>query len=178
MYSDNVVKYIIQAKIELHQLIYVHFNSTYGDNYVDKRMLAMYTAFLEYSTAILNEKVLKKAGFIRKHLLGARLNCSARAVIVPITSMHDYDEIHIPWLMAVQELKLEIINVLMNRKGKTEPEALAIHRRALAQFDPEVYEIMNTLLNECPCHTYSGKVGLPTLVGRNPSVVRAQVQLC
>lgn len=169
MYSDNVVKYIIQAKIELHQLIYVHFNSTYADNYMNKRMLTMYTAFLEYRTAILNEKVLKKAGFIRKHLLGARLYCSARAVIVPINSMHEYDEIHIPWLMAVSVLKLEIINVLMNRKGYTEPQALAKHRRALAQFDQEVYDIMETLIQECPCKTaVNGKKGLPVLVGRNP----------
>ena len=163
-YSDNVVKYIIQAKIELLQLIYVHYNATSADNYVDRRMLAMYNAFLDYSTAILNEKLLKKPGFIRKHLLGARLYCSARAVIVPLFDVHDYDEIHIPWLMAVQVLKLEIINVLMNRKHKTEPEALAIHRRALAQFDQEVYEIMNTLVEECPYK------GLPVLMGRNPSL--------
>jgi hypothetical protein len=163
-YSDNVVKYIIQAKIELHQLIYVHFNATCADNYVDKRMYTMYHAFLEYSTAILNEKLLKKPGFIRKHLLGARLYCSARAVIVPLFDIHDYDEIHIPWLMAVQVLKLEIINVLMNRMHKTEPEALAIHRRALAMFDPLVYDIMNTLVKECPFK------GLPVLMGRNPSL--------
>lgn len=163
-YSDNVVKYIIQAKIELLQLIYVHYNATSADNYVDRRMLAMYNAFLDYSTAILNEKLLKKPGFIRKHLLGARLYCSARAVIVPLFDVHDYDEIHIPWLMAVQVLKLEIINVLMNRKHKTEPEALAIHRRALAQFDQEVYKIMNSLVEECPYK------GLPVLMGRNPSL--------
>lgn len=168
-YSDNVVKYIIQAKIELLQLIYVHYNATSADNYVDRRMLAMYQAFLDYSTAILNEKLLKKPGFIRKHLLGARLYCTARAVIIPLFDVHDYDEIHIPWLMAVQVLKLEIINVLMNRKGKTEREALAIHRRALAQFDPEVYEIMNTLLGECGCGDKKFK-GLPVLMGRNPSL--------
>ena len=169
-YSDNVVKYIIQAKIELHQLIYVHFNATCADNYMDKRMLTMYQAFLEYTTAILNEKLLKKPGFIRKHLLGARLYCSARAVIVPLFDIHDYDEIHIPWLMAVQVLKLEIINVLMNRMGKTEPEALEIHRRALAQFDQTVYDIMNTLVQECDCVSSSGKHGLPVLMGRNPSL--------
>lgn len=168
-YSDNVVKYIIQAKIELNQLIFVHFNAPYAENYVDKRMLAVYNAFRDYTTAILNEKILKKAGFIRKHLLGARLYYSGRAVIVPIFDMHEYDEIYMPWLMAVQALKLEIVNVLMNRMHKTEPEAIAIHEKALAQFDPLVYEIMNTLIAECPCRTASGKkIGLPILMGRNP----------
>jgi hypothetical protein len=134
-------------------------------------MLAVYNAFRDYTTAILNEKILKKAGFIRKHLLGARLYYSGRAVIVPIFDMHEYDEIYMPWLMAVQALKLEIVNVLMNRMHKTEPEAIAIHEKALAQFDPLVYEIMNTLIAECPCRTASGKkVGLPILMGRNPSL--------
>lgn len=170
-YSDNVVKYIIQAKIELNQLIYVHFNAPYAENYVDKRMNAVYNAFREYTTAILNEKILKKAGFIRKHLLGARMYYSGRAVIVPIFDVHEYDEIYMPWLMGVQALKLEIINVLMNRMHKTEREALEIHEKALARFDPVVYGIMNTLIAECPCVTASGKkTGLPILMGRNPSL--------
>lgn len=164
MYSDDVVKYIIEAKLELCHLIYVCHNGTYSKNYINERMCVIYNAFLEYTAAILNKKLLKKPGFIRKQLLGARLYCSARAVIVPIFDIHNFDEIYIPWCMAVEVLKLEIINVLMNRKHMTGPQAEAMHRKATAQFVPEVYEIINTLIEECPYK------GLPVLMGRNPSL--------
>jgi len=163
-YSDTIVQHIIRAKIELSQLIYVYLNSTYNNTFIDRRMFSMYSSFLEYTTSILNDKLLKKPGFIRKHLLGARLYCTARAVIVPITGAHEADEVYMPWLMAVQTLHLEIINVLMNRKGLTLPQAVARHRRAVAAFDPEIYEIINTLIEECPYK------GLPCLIGRNPSL--------
>ena len=162
MFSDTIVKHILRAKIELTDLIYIYFTGTYNKQFIDKRMYSMYSSFLEYTSCILNDKLLKKPGFIRKHLLGARLNCTARAVIVPITSMHDADEIYIPWIMGVQELELEIINVLMHRKGLSLPEAVARHRKAVAGFDQEIYDIMNTLIAECPYK------GLPTLTGRNP----------
>ena len=164
MYSDDVVNFIIKAKLELCHLIYVYHNGTYNKNYLNERMWVIYNTFLDYTSAILNKKLLKKPGFIRKQLLGARLYCSARAVIIPISEMHTFDEIYIPWLMAVQTLKLEIINVLMNRKHMTGPQAQAVHRRALAQFDQEVYDILNTLIEECPYK------GLPVLIGRNPSL--------
>ena len=163
-YSDTIVQHIIRAKIELSQLIYVYLNSTYNNTFVDRRMFSMYSSFLEYTSSILNDKLLKKPGFIRKHLLGARLYCTARAVIVPINGVHEADCVKIPWLMSVQVLHLEILNVLMNRKGLTLPQAVARHRRAVAGFDPEIYEIMNTLIAECPWR------GLPCLVGRNPSL--------
>lgn len=164
MYSDDVVKYIIEAKLELCHLVYVYYNGTYNKNYINERMCVIYNAFLEYTSAILNKKLLKKPGFIRKQLLGARLNCSARAVIVPIFDIHNFDEVYIPWCMAVEVLKLEIINVLMNRKHMTGPQAESLHRKATAQFVPEVYEIIETLIEECPYK------GLPLLMGRNPSL--------
>ena len=164
MYSDDVVKYIIEAKLELCHLVYVYYNGTYSKNYINERMCVIYNAFLEYTSAILNKKLLKKPGFIRKQLLGARLYCSARAVIVPIFDIHNFDEIYIPWCMAVEILKLEIINVLMNRKHMTGPQAESMHRKATAQFVPMIYEIINTLIEECPYK------GLPVLMGRNPSL--------
>lgn len=164
MYSDDVVKYIIEAKLELCHLVYVYFNGTYNKNYINERMCVIYNAFLEYTAAILNKKLLKKPGFIRKQLLGARLYCSARAVIVPISDIHNFDEIYIPWCMAVEVLKLEIINVLMNRRHMSGPQAESLHRKATAQFVPDVYEIINTLIEECPYK------GLPVLMGRNPSL--------
>ena len=150
MYSDTIVKHIIRAKIELSQLIYVYFNSTFNKTFIDRRMYSMYTSFLEYTSCILNEKLLKKPGFIRKHILGARLYCTARAVIVPITGLHIADEVYLPWIMAVQCMGLEIINVLMHRKGLSLPDAVARHRRAVAGYDPEIHDILNTLIEECP----------------------------
>ena len=164
MYSDDVVSYIIQAKLGLCHLVYVYFNGTYNKSYINERMFAIYNSFLDYTAAILNKKLLKKPGFIRKQLLGARLFCSARAVIVPIADIHNFDEIYIPWNMAVRELELEIINVLMNRRHMTGPQAEDMYCKALAQYVPDIYDIICTLIEECPYK------GLPVLMGRNPSL--------
>ena len=164
MFADNVVKHIIKAKLELSTLIYIYRNSTYNATFVDRRMFEIYTSFLDYTNNILNVKLLKKPGFIRKHLLGARMDCTARIVIVPIPGAHQADEVYLPWLAAMQLYQLEILNVLMNRKKLRLPDAVNKMMRAMAAYDPEIHEILNTLIKECPWK------GLPLLVGRNPSL--------
>ena len=179
MYSDDCSGAILKAKIELSNLLYVYNNGPTGTKFIDQRIWTMYSALIEYVKTISEVKLLGKKGYIRKLILGARLHCSARAVITPISGEHDCDEIHIPWRMGVGLLKLEIINVLMNRYGYSMPEALAKQQKATMQYDSDIDMIMNTLIQECRDltevyvphlqSTFKPK-GLTLLVGRNPTL--------
>ena len=163
-FADTVVKYIVQAKIDLNNLIFMIHHSTYTNNLVESRMYDIYTSMLDYTNNIMSCKLLKKPGFIRKQLLGARLHCTARAVIVPIPGIHQADEVYLPWLEAIALFNLEIMNVLMNRERLTLPEALKRMTWAIARFDPDIHRILTTLIEECPYK------GLPMIIGRNPSL--------
>ena len=172
-YSDDTVEAILDAKAELSTLIYVYKNGTVGPKFVDQRMWGIQNAVYNYSTLIAKVKLISKIGYIRKLVLGARLHCSYRAVIVPITEPHEADELHLPYLAGVTCWKLELINLMINRMGMTVPQAIAKHKAALARFDEDVWNLLNTLIEEC--RTYAKQYGLDyvkglcTLFGRNPS---------
>lgn len=72
------------------------------------------------------------------------------------------DEIYVPWKMAVNALKLEIINLLVNRYGYTHVQAIDKQMQSLAKYDPIIDDIMKKLIAEC---SYKG---LTVILGRNP----------
>lgn len=179
MYSDDCSGAILKAKIELSNLLYIYNNGPTGHKFIDQRIWTMYSALLEYVRTISEVKLLGKKGYIRKLILGARLHCSARAVITPISGIHVCDEVHIPWRMGVGLLKCEIINVLMNRYDYSMSEALAKQQRASMQYDSDIDMIMQTLIRECRDRTavyvpfleeYVRPKGIMLLVGRNPTL--------
>lgn len=175
MYSDDCIASILTAKIEIGSMIYMFHNGITSAKFIDQRMHKIYTAFVTYTKTIGSIKLNGKEGYIRKMVLGARLHCSARAVIVPITELHHYDELHIPWRVGVTLLQLEIINVLMNRRGLTMPDALARQSAALDKYDPEIDDILRILIRECQEET--GYKGLPFVLGRNPTLRLCAIQL-
>lgn len=163
-YSDESSTFILKARIELANAVYSYTNSPIGSSYLDQRMWTMYEAYIGYIDSITNKKLIGKEGFIRKSILGSRCHFSFRCVIVPLNAPHRGDELHLPWRIGVAGLKLEILNLLTNRKGYTMPDAQAKHARAMSNYDPEVDECLKTLIAECPY------VGLPVFFGRNPTL--------
>lgn len=176
MYSDDCSGAIIKAKIELSQMIYVYQNGAVGGKFIDQRMWEILQSVLAYVKSISEVKLIGKLGYIRKLILGARLHCSYRGVIVPIAGPHHADEIHLPWVIGVTLYKLEIINVLMNRYGYSMPQAVAKHAKALSGFDQDIADIFDILIKECQESTITvfGKkrhpLGLGVTFGRNPSL--------
>lgn len=72
------------------------------------------------------------------------------------------DELHLPWKIGVNALKLEILNLMTSRYNLSFGEAIYRQITALVAYDPLVDEIVKTLIKECPYN------GLPVLFGRNP----------
>lgn len=118
-----------------------------------------------------------KYGQWRKHIFGSRMPFTGRAVISSLNEIHDYDECHAPWGMAVVCLSLHISNVLYKR-GYTTNEALAKISKAVRYFDEEIEEIIDDLIANSPHRTaLTGKPGLPILINRNPSLLYTNIQM-
>ena len=162
-YGDDTIEAILDAKAELSTMIYMYKNGTTGPKFIDQRMWGIQQALVNYSSLIAKVKLISKTGYIRKLVMGARLHCSFRGVIVPITEPHDGDELHLPYLMGVVCWKLELINLMVNRMNMTMPQALAKHNAALAHFDEDVWNLLNILIQECKqkCKEY----GMPYVKG-------------
>ncbi len=108
------------------------------------------------------DRIAKKPGLIRKHVLGGRINLTARAVITSISEPHDYNEIHIPWGVACQLLKYHIVNKLKRRFRMTAREAINyVYRNAVA-YDKTLDSIFKELIRE----SLGGK-GLACILARN-----------
>ena len=179
--TDKTVDYILNAKADLSNLLYQHRNTNMRPLFLNQQLWTIYASVVGYVESIADTKLIGKTGFIRKQMLGARVHCSGRAIITPISGEHSCDELHIPWKMGVELLKLEIVNFLVNRNGYNMPDAIAKHAAAIAQYDPDIDQIMKTLIQECHdlVEVYVPHLqmnikpkGLLVLFGRNPKTCR------
>ena len=169
-FVDTSVQCIMKTVIELAT---IHYNYVESKNMpeIERCTVDMISAYYEYSEIILTTKVQKKFGLIRRHILGAKCHLTFRGVIIPIVDAADGDELYLPWGIGVQQHKLEIINILVNRKGHTPHQAQLIFEKAKYKYDPEVDAIIDTLIAECPYK------GLPCILGRNPTLNHGAMQL-
>jgi hypothetical protein len=167
-YTDKSSEFIIKTYLELSSTIYTlrHRPDTKPSK-LQKKIWTIFESWMTYCQTIIVPKLAKKEGFIRKNVNGHRAHMSARAVIIPITSDHNPDEIEIPWRMTVGLYKLEIMNVLQNRYGYDVREACELWNRAIVTYTTVVDNCLKTLLNECPFR------GFPILMGRNPELMSA-----
>lgn len=170
-YCDASAEFILQSKIELNSLIFMYQQGNVNRAFVDQRLWDMYEPYLQYADTIEENKLLGKPGHIRKNILGARLHCSFRAVIVPQIEIAMADELHLPWLVGVVGLHHEIINYLTKRHGMRLFEAYEHYNRALSQYDELIDKVMQQLIADC---VYKG---LPVLFGRNPTLQLGAIQL-
>jgi DNA-directed RNA polymerase beta' subunit len=87
-----------------------------------------------------------KEGEIRKNLLGCRVNFSARMVITPIVDEHRINEIHLPYLTAIELYKYEILNTLVSKYDYQVKDAEEKIEKSKLTFDKSIYLIMNKIL--------------------------------
>lgn len=111
----------------------------------------------------------KKEGLIRKHICGTRMPFTARNVITSLHSIHNYDELSVPWAMAIGLLQLHLTNKFL-RDGYTPNEAAAILTGYINRYHPLIRQYFDELLAECPYK------GLPVCFNRNPTLLRASIQ--
>ena len=111
-----------------------------------------------------------KTQIFRKHIFGARLHFTARAVITSLTNVHNKSELHFPWALSTQLFKIHIASKLIHRGYSAEAAQSLINAHAYI-YHPVIDEIFKELIDESPF------IGLPVLFQRNPTLARASAQL-
>lgn len=109
-----------------------------------------------------------KKGHFRKHIFGTRSNYSFRAVISSITDAHRYDEIYLPWSVAVTVLRTHIISKLL-RYGMTLNSIIGLIHTHVHKFHPLLNKVVNELIDETP------DKGIYSLLVRYPSLLQGSV---
>lgn len=174
---DVSAQLILPAIVDLHTSSFSVERCVTSPKYADKALWKVYSKYIQYQEIIITKKLGDKYAHIRRHVIGARVHFSARSVIVPITTRHMADEMHLPWKMAVNGLRHEILNVLMNRRKYDYNKALSKFMKSLVVFDQDIYDIMMTLMKECSAVSPTGRHGFPVVCGRNPTLKHGAIQL-
>lgn len=112
----------------------------------------------------------QKTGWFRKHVFGSRLHFTGRAVISSLSENHDYEEVHLPWGLAVQLLKVHLSNKLI-RRGYTPNQISELFYSYAMTYHEVLDELFRELIEESPYK------GIPIILQRNPSLVRGSAQL-
>lgn len=127
-------------------------------------MIAEYYAI--YSKVYLSPK----EGIFRHHIFSNRTHFSFRAVISSLTEPHRYNEIHIPWGVAIGVFKIHILNKL-EKLGMGHNEAIGFINRSINELNPTMEKILDDLINE------SKDRQIPFILVRNPSLLMGSVHL-
>jgi hypothetical protein len=101
-----------------------------------------------------------KGGIFRKHIFGSRTHFSFRAVITSLTDAHVYDEIHVPWGIAITALRPMIMNRLL-RMGISHNNAIGMLYGHVEQYNPILDNILTDLIKNSP------NGGIPCILQRN-----------
>ncbi len=124
----------------------------------------------KYYQDFITNRMSKKEGLFRKHYYAGRTNFTGRAVITSIQGAHRYDELHIPWSLAVQVYKLHLTNKLRKR-GMTPRAIQSLMHEYVTRYHPLIDELLLDLIQD-----YPGGQGMPCLFHRNPLLERGSMQ--
>lgn len=135
----------------------------------ENRTVQVMNQLSAYYDEYVKSNIGRKPGMMRRQIFGSRLDFSARAVISSISGPHTYDEIHIPWGLAILLLKTHIMNKLL-RMGFSPDSAEELLMTHVKTYHPLIREVLDTLIAE------SKGLSLKCLLNRNPSLTRASTQ--
>ena len=138
---------------------------------IEKKTFSAYQHLMGYYFVVIKTQVGQKKALPRMHLFGSRLHLSFRSVISPITGPHCIDELYVPFSVASNTFRTEILGRLQTHYGMTLSEAYEKQQNSLTMFDEDIYQILCAFINECPYK------GVPVLWVRNPVVRVGGVEL-
>ena len=153
--------------------------STLTQRQKENRTAKAIDAYSNFSESYAKKHIAKKTGLARKHLMAARVNFSGRGVITSITKPHVYDEMHVPWSMAVGLLRYHILNKLEKKKIAVGMAGLAFINRYTHEYNEQLNEIFKELIEESRSYdpdTDTWSTGIPVLFLRNPSLTKSSIQ--
>lgn len=170
-YIDEASLIAVQGITDLSNLSYRVQTNSIRKRQLNIALYKVYTAFVSYYKKLLDTKLGKKYGLLRKHNFGSRFHYSLRTVVVPHDHVTSMDEVILPWGIMVNGLKLLILNYLVHRDKLSVNNALTRFNCALTNYDPRIEEILHEIIYNYPDHR------LPVLIGRNPTIEYGSIML-
>jgi hypothetical protein len=123
-----------------------------------------------FSDDYVSKKLAPKPGILRKNVFATRVGFSFRTVISSITDQHSYNEIHIPWGVAVTVLRYHLMNKML-KMGFTVGGCVNYLNEHTKVFCPMLDGLFKEFIG-------TGKHrGISCTIGRNPSLERGSIQL-
>jgi len=135
----------------------------------ERRTISCIVRLADFYIEYYKTTLARKEGIFRKHVYGTRSHFSFRAVISSITDPHNYDEIHIPWGVAVSALKLHLTSKLI-RRGMNPNQINGFLYAHADRYSPLLDQPFQELINESP------NKGIDCVLNRNPSLMRGSCQ--
>ena len=108
----------------------------------------------------ISKNMSPKTGLLRKHIFASRSHFSGRAVITSLTDAHEYDEIFIPWGLAITTLRNHLLSKMV-RLGYALNTAIALLNGHVHKYNPFIDGLFKELIAE------SSEAGIPALIHRN-----------
>lgn len=156
---NNYYNFIIQYNNEMRDRLI-------EDDDIDLLQLPLLYSIQMYAntihTKIINDYLKGKKGFLRKNVMGSRINFSARNVITPIIG-RPIDEVAMPYKTFGELYKFQLINLISTVKGINYNQAFSFWFKGMLSFNKELYGYMNELINKT-------KGGCTILLNRNPTI--------
>lgn len=162
-YSDTRADCVLRAIAGLSRLRHNKKKNDYRKD-VEKTAFRAYKELITYRDEITDVVADGKKALPRSHMVGARLHWTYRTVITPINGPHNPDELHVPWKLLVNTLRVHIEGILGREYGLTINQIATKHTNALLKYDEDIHKIILRLIEESPFP------GLPTLWHRPPTI--------
>lgn len=134
------------------------------------RMIKAIDALCLYYEAYFKNNLSVKTGMFRRHIYGSRANFSFRAVVTSITEPHQYDEVWVPWGIALTAFRPHLVSK-MSSLGMDNNSIIGMLYGHINTYNPMLHAFMNELITESP-----DGAGPVIALQRNPSLERGSMQ--
>lgn len=130
----------------------------------------------QYHQEFMTATLASKKGLYRKDIYGSPLFFTFRSVISSLSERHAYDELYLPWGVAVSTYSLHLTSKMMRMTNPdtglpfTPNEILKHLREHTLAYSPLLDKLFDELIAEAP-----GR-GPAVLLNRNPSLDRGSIQ--
>lgn len=109
-----------------------------------------------------------KEGLFRRHIFGTRTIYSFRCVATSITTEHNYDELELPWCVAVTVLRTHLVNKLL-KFGMSLNSIIGLIYGSIHKYNPLLHRMLLELIEESP------EKGIPISLCRNPTLLSGSI---
>lgn len=117
-----------------------------------------------------------KPGWYRKHIFGSRVNYSFRGVISSLSDPHHYEDLEMPWPMAVMTLKTHLTGLLLNEVVPGTDQLFSPNEinKFLYEHTLRYHPLLDSLFERLIAGAPRG--GIPVIFQRNPTLTRLSAQ--